>query len=489
MAKSKKRPLTPEEKLLKGYQRKLTFEAIIKSLVLALIAGFMLCILVSIISFATKFNALWISLGVWAAATAGLSVLFYFKIFRTTLDKTASRVDGMGLDERVITMIEFAGSDNVIAQAQRRDTAEILQSVTPKHMKFAKTKIFIVLASCLAAIACAAILMMSFSTVQAVAYEKEQAEAAAKGEEEQLTEEDKIIKQMLEDLRKVIADAKIQDTLRDKLNGMVDDLEASLKPEDSKEVKVAKISETAQKIHKILQNDIPYQLQTHDTTKKLGAALDSEDITKIEKAFDDMYKSIEVLAGEKKYDQLKQTAEDILQSIEDAEAVDEELAEVLEKLAKAFLAAIPPPPEQSGEEPKTDDEVDQAVQDAIQEALGSLKDNKDDIDQLDKDIQDVMQDAMNSLGQETPDPDEEKKDEESGDKEEASKPSHSSPNDGEIVYDSVIDGKTEYDTVYDKYEREALEQLLASGDLTDEERQIIENYIGLLKPTEGDKNG
>lgn len=488
MAKTKKRPLSPEEKLLRGYQRKLTVEAIIKSLVLALIAGFMLCILVSIISFATKFNALWISLGVWAAATAGLSVLFYFKIFRTTLDKTASRMDGMGLDERVITMIEFAGSDNVIAQAQRRDTAEILQSVTPKHMKFAKTKIFIVLASCLAAIAVAAVPMMVVSTVQAVAYEKEQAEAAAKGEEEpELSEEDKIIKQMLEDLRQEIADAKIQKPLRDKLNGMVDDLEKSLKPTDSKEVKIAKISETAQKIHKILQNDIPYQLQQHDTTTELGKALDTGDIKKIESAFEKMYDSIHVLAGQQKYDQLKQTAEDILQSIDDAEAVDEDLKDALEKLAKAFLAAIPPPPEQGGEEPKTDDEVDQAVQDAIQEALGSIKDNKDDIDQLDKDIQGTISDALESLGQETPDPEEEeKKDDETGDTD----VSPSNPNiDGELVYDSVIDGKTEYDKVYDKYEREALEQLLASGNLTDEERQIIENYIGLLKPTEGDNNG
>ena len=485
MAKSKKRPLTPEEKLLRGYQRKLTFEAIIKSLVLALIAGFMLCILVSIISFATKFNALWVSLGVWAAATAGLSVLFYFKIFRTTLDKTASRVDGMGLDERVITMIEFAGSDNVIAQAQRRDTAEILQSVTPKHMKFAKTKIFIVLASCLAAIACAAILMMSFSTVQAVAYEQEQADAAAKGEEEpELSDEDKIIKQMIEDLRQIIADANIQNSLRNKLNGMVDDLEASLKPSDSREVKIAKISETSQKIHKILQNTIPHQLQQHDTTQKFGKEIDTDDFAKIEQAFKDMYDSIPVLAEQQKYEQMKQTHDDIMQSIEDAEAVDEDLAEALEKLAKAFLAAIPPPPDGSGEEDKTNDEIDW---EDIKDSLDAMQGNKDEIDQVDKDIQDTINDALANLGQEPPEPDDEdeKKDEES----DSGDSSSSSPNNGEGEYDSVIDGKTPYDEVYGQYEEEALRQLLANGNLTDEERQIIENYIGLLKPTEGDKNG
>lgn len=481
MAKMKKRPLTREEKLLKGYQRKLTFEAIVKSLVLALIAGFMLCILVSIISFATKFNAIWISLGIWATATVGFSVLFYFKIFRTTLDKTASRVDGMGLDERVITMLEFADSDNVIAQMQRQDTAAILQGVTPKKMKFAKTKVFIILASFMAAIACAAILMMSFSTVKAEEFKRQEEEnAAAADKEPVLSEEDQRIKQMIEDLRKIIADARIEDELRDKLNGMVDDLEESLKPTDTTEVKIAKISETAQKIHKILENDIPYQLQQHDTTKTLGEALDSDDITKIEKAFEDMYNSITVLAGQKKYDQLKQTAEDILQSIDDAEARDVDLKEALEKLAEAFLKAIPPPPEEEGEEPKSDDEIDQEVQDAIKDALDAIKDNKDDIDQADKDIQDTINDAMADLGQEVTPPnedDEDEKDEEK-DEAEANKPSHPS-NDGEIIYDSVIDGKTPYIDVYDEYYKKALE-LLASGNLTDEERQIIENYIGLL---------
>lgn len=481
MAKMKKRPLTREEKLLKGYQRKLTFEAIVKSLVLALIAGFMLCILVSIISFATKFNAIWISLGIWAAATVGFSVLFYFKIFRTTLDKTASRVDGMGLDERVITMLEFADSDNVIAQMQRQDTAAILQGVTPKKMKFAKTKVFIILASFMAAIACAAILMMSFSTVKAEEFKRQEEEnAAAADKEPVLSEEDQRIKQMIEDLRKIIEEARIENSLRNKLNGMVDDLEESLKPTDTTEVKIAKISETAQKIHKILENDIPYQLQQHDTTKVLGEALDSDDITKIEKAFEDMYNSIAVLAGQKKYDQLEQTAYDILQSIADAEARDVDLKEALEKLAEAFLAAIPPPPEESGEEPKSDDEVNKEVQDAIQDALDAIKDNKDDIDQADKDIQDTINDAMADLGQEVtpPNEDEEDKKDEEKDEAEANKPSHPS-NDGEIIYDSVIDGKTPYIDVYDEYYKKALE-LLASGNLTDEERQIIENYIGLL---------
>ena len=286
--------------------------------------------------------------------------------------------------------------------------------------------------------------MMSFSTVQAEEFKRQEEEKAAAADKEPvLSEEDQRIKQMIEDLRKIIEEARIENSLRNKLNGMVDDLEERLKTLDTTIKKIAQISNTRDEIVKILENDIPYQLQQHDTTKTLGEALDSDDITKIEKAFEDMYNSITVLAGQKKYDQLKQTAEDILQSIDDAEARDVDLKEALEKLAEAFLKAIPPPPEEEGEEPKSDDEIDQEVQDAIKDALDAIKDNKDDIDQADKDIQDTINDAMADLGQEVTPPNEDNEDEkdEEKDEAEANKPSHPS-NDGEIIYDSVIDGKT-----------------------------------------------
>lgn len=497
----KKRPPTPEEQLLRGYGRKLTFEAIIKSLIFGLAAGFLASIFVSIISFAVNVNILWVSLLVWGLSAAGFTLLFYFKVFRTTLDKTAARVDGMGLDERVITMIEFAGSDNVIAQKQRADTADVLKSVTPQKMKFGKTKLFITFACIMGAIACAAVLMMSFSTYRAV--KAEQTPTVERPAE--MTREDKIIQEMLDSLRKTIAEAKIKETLRDTLNKMVDDLEASLRPEDSTAVKIAKISETSQKIHKILQDElakttIPQQLQTHDTTKKLGAALESGNFTRVEAAFTEMYNSIAVLAAGKKWVLMQQTAYDILESIEDADEKDEALIGPLEKLAQAFLDAIeklPPPPEGGGEEDKVSDELDQAADEAIKDAMDAIKDamdqaqekdDKEEIENVDKDIQDSMQDAMDSLGkpdssQDDKDDEEndDKKDEGEDDKkddENTTGPAHPSE-DGEIIYDSVIDGKTPYDTVYDEYYQAAME-LLASGNLTDEQIQMIENYLKLL---------
>ncbi|MCH5162952.1 MAG: hypothetical protein J1G38_05640, partial [Clostridiales bacterium] len=74
------------------------------------------------------------------------------------------------------------------------------------------------------------------------------------------------------------------------------------------------------------------------------------------------------------------------------------------------------------------------------------------------------------------DPDEEdkKKDEDSSDVGPAT------PNeDGDLIYDSVIDGRTPYMDVYDEYYEKILE-LLTSGELTEEEREILENYFNIL---------
>ena len=74
-------------------------------------------------------------------------------------------------------------------------------------------------------------------------------------------------------------------------------------------MKIAKVSETSQKIHSLLQAElskttIAEQLKKHDTTKTLGKAIGSGDPTKIDEAFDMMYDKIVSLTGQQKYDEM-----------------------------------------------------------------------------------------------------------------------------------------------------------------------------------------
>ena len=476
----KEKNAAQEQRILKEYQAKIKREAALKSAVLALIVGFFLSLIVSVISYVTLYNALWISLSVWLAAAIGFFMLFYKKVFRVSLKTTAARVDTIGLDERVITMVDLAGSEDFIARKQRENTQAALSAVSPRQLKTFVSKLSVL---ALSLIAFCSIFMMTFSTVRAEEYQPPVVEQSY---------EDKIIQDMIDDLREIISEAEISQELKDKLNQMVDDLEASIKPTDSTEVKIAKVSETSQKIHSLLQAElskttIAEQLKKHDTTKTLGKAIGSGDPTKIDEAFDMMYDKIVSLTGQQKYDELIQTGTDIKDSLKKASDIKkgDPLYEALDKLADAFLN-IPVPPPMGGD----DQEMDDAVQDAIDDAKDAIKDAIEDqgkIEDTDDAIQDSMNDAMENMGKEDNEGDEEG-DNQGGEDEEKPGDDESEENnggpqhpteDGEIIYDAIIDGKTPYMDVYEEYYEKAME-LLASGTLSDEMRQVIENYFKIL---------
>lgn len=476
----KEKNAAQEQRILKEYQAKIKREAALKSAVLALIVGFFLSLIVSVISYVTLYNALWISLSVWLAAAIGFFMLFYKKVFRVSLKTTAARVDTIGLDERVITMVDLAGSEDFIARKQRENTQAALSAVSPRQLKTFVSKLSVL---ALSLIAFCSIFMMTFSTVRAEDYQPPVVEQSY---------EDKIIQDMIDDLREIISEAEISQELKDKLNQMVDDLEASIKPTDSTEVKIAKVSETSQKIHSLLQAElskttIAEQLKKHDTTKTLGKAIGSGDPTKIDEAFDMMYDKIVSLTGQQKYDELIQTGTDIKDSLKKASDIKkgDPLYEALDKLADAFLN-IPVPPPMGGD----DQEMDDAVQDAIDDAKDAIKDAIEDqgkIEDTDDAIQDSMNDAMENMGKEDNEGDEEgdnqggEDEEKPGDdegEENNGGPQHPTE-DGEIIYDAIIDGETPYMDVYEEYYEKAME-LLASGTLSDEMRQVIENYFKIL---------
>ncbi|MCH5163365.1 MAG: hypothetical protein J1G38_07795, partial [Clostridiales bacterium] len=462
----KQKPVSEEQKLLQKFERKLKIEAIIKSLLIGFVCGFALCIPISIISFIAEYNTIWISVGVLAFGTVGFAVMSYVKYYKTSLKKTASRVDGVGLEERMITMLEFADRNDALAVRQREDAKEALSKVEPKHVKVPFPKFAVIAVVVAAAIA---VTMMVTSTVNAVRAE-EAAKRPTVGQPIEESEEDRIIRELIEAIRKEINDADVRLSLKRTLHDLVDDLEKSLKPTDSTEVKIAKISETAQEIHRILQNElsrlvIARELKKHDTTYEIGVAIESGEMDKIEAAFMKMYDSIAPLVGEQKYDQLIKTAMDILTALEDAgyrepkqkmfsaraisQPDNDKLAKALEELAEAMLAAVPPPEEQDGDEDKISDEVNKKLEDAIQDALGAIQDALDDqkeIESTDKDIMDKVEDALEQLGHGSSSSDDDEKDPDEEDKkkdEDSSDVGPATPNeDGDLIYDSVIDGRT-----------------------------------------------
>lgn len=128
-----------KEKQFQRYFRRLSVEGILRALLLALASGACATVVSGIVTwFYVTENiglSLGINVGVFLAATVLFAPVWYFVFFRPTVGKSAQRIDRLGLEERMITMVELQGEDSIIAKLQREDAKQNLQKVAPRQLK------------------------------------------------------------------------------------------------------------------------------------------------------------------------------------------------------------------------------------------------------------------------------------------------------------------------------------------------------------------
>lgn len=144
----------------KKHYARLHREAVLKSFLHGLTVG-LACGAVSLLAlWFTKLNSILISALILAVATAISSVAFYFGKHRPTAIGSARRIDALGLEERVITMIELENEDSVIANHQREDANRALEELAPSLIKLRLSKKTAILLS-LAGFFCVAALTLN----------------------------------------------------------------------------------------------------------------------------------------------------------------------------------------------------------------------------------------------------------------------------------------------------------------------------------------
>lgn len=142
--------------IFKKYYNKLLVEGLLKSLVCGLAIGFAVMFAVAIGIWFTTLPVValvLIPLGSGFAVTAACTAAFYFTLFRPTTDKMAKRLDSLGLEERLITMLELENDQSYIAMRQREDARQQLNRVSAKTFKFRFNKAPIIVASISCALA------------------------------------------------------------------------------------------------------------------------------------------------------------------------------------------------------------------------------------------------------------------------------------------------------------------------------------------------
>ena len=135
-----------KDSAFRSFYKKLAIEGVFKSVMLSSVFSLFIVFITSAVLWFYNVNALWIAIAIYVCVTAALSVLFYFRMFRPTTTSMAKRIDALGLEERILTMIELENDDSYIAMKQREDAIGALNKVNAKEIKFGfRTSLIVVL--------------------------------------------------------------------------------------------------------------------------------------------------------------------------------------------------------------------------------------------------------------------------------------------------------------------------------------------------------
>ena len=121
--------------LFEKYRSRVVREGVLKAVFCGLIIGFAVFIVSAAALWFTGVTwGIWLSLALFLVCT-GISVpIFYYAKFKPTAKAIAKRIDKLGLEERILTMMELENDQSFIAMKQREDAVQALK--TADHIRF-----------------------------------------------------------------------------------------------------------------------------------------------------------------------------------------------------------------------------------------------------------------------------------------------------------------------------------------------------------------
>ena len=151
------------KQMMKKHYLRLVLEGVYKSILAGLAIGFAANFLTALAGWVFSYGDMWLAIGVGAGAGVLGGLLMYLLKFKPSLEHTAQRMDRLGLEERMITMLELKKDDSYMAKVQRENAQASIKHIADRKIKMRIPKVIV----CLALIA--AVCGSSMTTVKALA--------------------------------------------------------------------------------------------------------------------------------------------------------------------------------------------------------------------------------------------------------------------------------------------------------------------------------
>lgn len=143
------------KQLFQKYYRRLSGEGVLRAFVWGLMAGMLTFAVATFIFWLAGYDpGILIALGIGVVVTTICTVVLYNVAFRPTTDQIARRLDEeLGLEERMVTMLELSKDESYIAMRQREDAQKRLRSAPETKFSRRVSRLSIGLASGFSALA------------------------------------------------------------------------------------------------------------------------------------------------------------------------------------------------------------------------------------------------------------------------------------------------------------------------------------------------
>ncbi len=362
------------------FKKKVLMEHLAYSLLLALCVGLVfsgLSLMILILTYkkAPSFAyPLIVSLIGLISAVASFVFLYWKK--KPSDDEIALRIDeGLGMQEKVATMVEFKDENGLIINKQREDASERLSKKTTKALpvKLHVWTLPVILI-------CGGLFAASFFTPSkdnpfVDIYSGDKNDDHGKNVDDKTSSIADNIKDDIDDI------IDPNDEFNQNIDKIIDDLTKDLEGDTDPNSRQDKIDDAKEKIDEALDevnknDDIGESLSKSedDALKKLGEAIQNNDVEGIDEALQMLKDEINELSGSALQAKLQQIADQIRTALQDSDIPeDDPTREALEELADALEELS----QQVGWT-KTDDEVKEDASKIIDEIGEKLKESAEE---------------------------------------------------------------------------------------------------------------
>ena len=367
--------------LIRPYRQRVIVESLIKASIFGLFYGLCLTLALAVGFRFIPENKYGMSAGyILGAIGAGVlcalivGFIIYRKRYNHGIQAIAKRMDQLGLEERVSTMVEYQADRSYVAKVQRDDTRERVSGMGVKALKIKVPKK--TLTGCLAIILAISLVFTVYAKRPNPYYEDAQ--------------------DTIDFLEDAIEDSNMSDEDKDKLQQIIDGYKDQITEDISKDEYLDILDKIKEELkdyvnqRKEIREKIIENLKNNEITKDLADAIESQDPDKIKDALEDLKEKIEEqpTTEEKKEmaDKIQDAFEDAIENVEDSEFKEifeeaiKDLEDVKEELDKV-----------QEEQDKIQEEIDKKDEE-IADKDEQIQEKEEEIAKKDEEIENIQKD-------------------------------------------------------------------------------------------------